>query len=164
MNKVYLLLGSNRGDKAFLLAKTVEKLNLISFKPAISSSLYESEPWGFKAEEWFLNQAVLVETDVSPKDMLALILNIEKELGRIRDASIEGYESREIDIDILLFNNKIIDTDSLTIPHPRMHLRKFVLEPLMEIAPNFIHPLFKKTITELYNECLDNSIVKKSIY
>ena len=91
MNKVYLLLGSNKGDKTVLLAKAVEELNLISFKPAISSSLYESEPWGFSAQEWFLNQAVLIETDLSPENLLVKILNIEKELGRIREPNIKGY-------------------------------------------------------------------------
>jgi 2-amino-4-hydroxy-6-hydroxymethyldihydropteridine diphosphokinase len=146
MHKAYLLLGSNRGNKALLLEKAVERLNSISLKPVISSSLFESEPWGFNAKEWFLNKAVLIETDYSPEVLLSQILNIEKELGRVRGVLKEGYESREIDIDILLYDNLVLDSEILSIPHPRMHLRKFVLEPLMEIAPKIVHPFFGKTI------------------
>ncbi|MBP1672094.1 MAG: folK [Bacteroidetes bacterium] len=160
MHNVYLLLGSNRGNKALLLEKAVERLNSISVKPVISSSLFESEPWGFNAKEWFLNKAVLIETNLSPEVLLSQILNIEKELGRVRGVLKEGYESREIDIDILLYDNLVHDSEILSIPHPRMHLRKFVLEPLMEIAPNIVHPLFGKTIEDLYKICPDKSIVK----
>jgi len=160
MHNVYLLLGSNRGNKALLLEKAVERLNSISLKPVISSSLYESEPWGFNAKEWFLNKAVMIVTDLSPEVLLSQILNIEKELGRVRGVLKEGYESREIDIDIMLYDNLVYDSEILSIPHPRMHLRKFVLEPLMEIAPNIVHPLFGKTITELYKICPDISVVK----
>lgn len=154
-------MGSNRGNKALLLEKAVERLNSISLKPVISSSLFESEPWGFNAVEWFLNMAVLIETNLSPEELIYQILNIEKELGRVRGSIKEGYESREIDIDILLYDNLVIDSDFLTIPHPRMHLRKFVLEPLMEIASNIEHPVFCKTIKELCKICPDKSIVKK---
>jgi len=161
MHKVYLLLGSNRGNKALLLEKAVERLSSVSLKRVISSSLFESEPWGFNANEWFLNKAVLIETDLSPESLLSQILKIEKELGRVRGVLKEGYESREIDIDILLYDNLVLDSEILTIPHPRMHLRKFVLEPLMEISPDIVHPLFGKTISELYKICPDKSIVKK---
>jgi len=160
MHNVYLLLGSNRGNKTLLLEKAVERLNSISLMPVISSSLFESEPWGFNANEWFLNKAVLIETDLSPEVLLSQILNIEKELGRVRGNMKEGYESREIDIDILLYDNLVHESEILSIPHPRMHLRKFVLEPLMEIAPNIVHPLFGKTIKELYEICPDKSVVK----
>jgi 2-amino-4-hydroxy-6-hydroxymethyldihydropteridine diphosphokinase len=105
--------------------------------------------------------AVLIETNLSPEELIYQILNIEKELGRVRGSIKEGYESREIDIDILLYDNLVIDSDFLTIPHPRMHLRKFVLEPLMEIASNIEHPVFCKTIKELCKICPDKSIVKK---
>jgi len=161
MHKVYLLLGSNRGNKTALLEKAVERLDSISLKSVISSSFYESEPWGFSADEWFLNIAVLIETNLSPEDLISQILNIEKELGRVRGLLKEGYESREIDIDILLYDNLVIDSEFLSIPHPRMHLRKFVLQPLMEIAPNIEHPVFSKTIKELCKICPDISIVKK---
>ena len=102
----------------------------------------------------------MIETDLSPEVLLSQILNIEKELGRVRGVLKEGYESREIDIDILLYDNLVNDSEILSIPHPRMHLRKFVLEPLMEIAPNIVHPLFGKTIKELNKICPDKSIVK----
>jgi 2-amino-4-hydroxy-6-hydroxymethyldihydropteridine diphosphokinase len=162
MHKVYLLLGSNRGNKALLLEKAAERLRAVSLKPVVCSSLFESEPWGFNAEEWFLNEAALIETDLSPEVLLERILDIERGLGRVRGVVKGGYESREIDIDILLYDNLVIDSERLTIPHPRMHLRKFVLEPLMEIAPDIVHPVFRKTINELYKSCPDKSLVKKN--
>lgn len=162
MHKAYLLIGSNRGEKKILIEKAQHRLGLLSVRPLLSSSFYESEPWGFESEEWFLNKAVLIETEMSPESLLLNILNIEKDLGRVRNFQKEGYESREIDIDILLYDNKVIESELLTIPHPRMHLRKFVLEPLMEINPNIVHPVLCKSIKELYIVCPDKSAVIKS--
>ena len=162
MHKVYLLIGSNRGEKKILIEKAQERLGMLSVKPVLSSSFYESEPWGFESDEWFLNKAVLLETEQSPESLLRHILNIEKDLGRIRGAQKEGYESREIDIDILFYDNLVIDSEFLTIPHPRMHLRKFVLEPLMEINPEIIHPVLFKSVRDLYLNCPDNSAVRRT--
>lgn len=161
MHKAYLLIGSNRGEKKILIEKAQQRLGLLSLKPLLSSSFFESEPWGFESDEWFVNKAVLIETEMSPESLLHQILNLEKDLGRVRGAQKEGYESREIDIDILLYDNLVIDSEFLTIPHPRMHLRKFVLEPLMEIDPEIIHPVLFKSVKELYLNCPDKSVVIK---
>lgn len=112
------------------------------------SSVYESEAWGFKADKKFLNQLILIETPLLPNELLARILRIEEKLGRKRNMT-ERYQSRLIDIDILYFNNAIIDLPELTIPHPRMHERRFAMAPLVEIAPQYVHPLLKKTNSEL---------------
>lgn len=163
MSVVYLLLGSNEGDKVTILQKAVKSLELLSDKPLTISSLYESEPWGFNTNEWFINQAVKMETSFEPHELLKSILDIEKNLGRVRsavDRSVMGYCSRTIDIDIIFYDNLIINKPELTIPHPKMHLRKFVLMPLSEIAPKIIHPLLNKSIETIIEECNDNLIVR----
>jgi 2-amino-4-hydroxy-6-hydroxymethyldihydropteridine diphosphokinase len=118
-----------------------------------ASLVYETEPWGFKSETEFLNQVVLVETNLSPSGLLGRVLMIESQLGRLRDE--KQYTSRKIDIDILLYNNSIIKDVSLVIPHPLMHERRFVLTPLCEIAPDLIHPALKKSIKYLLKKCPD---------
>ena len=107
------------------------------------SSVYETEPWGFESDNEFLNMVLCVETDLSPSGLLGRILMIESQLGRIRCEN--QYSSRNIDIDILLYNNEIVNEAALEIPHPRMHERRFVLVPLAEIAPELIHPVLKKS-------------------
>jgi len=165
MSVAYLLLGSNQGDKIAILQKAGERLQQLSIAPIVVSSLYESEPWGFEAEEWFLNQAVKIETDLKPHDLLRSILEIERSLGRVRqngDGRIAGYSSRTIDIDILLYENLVSETVGLQLPHPRMHLRRFVLMPLSEVAPGLIHPVLNVSIKKLLEECKDKSKIKKS--
>jgi len=164
MSVAYLLLGSNQGDKIAILQKAGERLQQLSIAPIVVSSLYESEPWGFEAEEWFLNQAVKIETDLKPHDLLRSILEIERSLGRVRqngDGRIAGYSSRTIDIDILLYENLVSETVDLQLPHPRMHLRRFVLMPLSEVAPGLIHPVLNVSIKKLLEECKDKSKIKK---
>ena len=159
-----MLLGSNQGDKIAILQKAGERLQQLSIAPIVVSSLYESEPWGFEAEEWFLNQAVKIETDLKPHDLLRSILEIERNLGRVRqngDGRIAGYSSRTIDIDILLYENLVSETVDLQLPHPRMHLRRFVLMPLSEVAPGLIHPALNVSIKKLLEECKDKSKIKK---
>ena len=159
-----MLLGSNQGDKIAILQKAGERLQQLSIAPIVVSSLYESEPWGFEAEEWFLNQAVKIETDLKPHDLLRSILEIERSLGRVRqngDGRIAGYSSRTIDIDILLYENLVSETVDLQLPHPRMHLRRFVLMPLSEVAPGLIHPALNVSIKKLLEECKDKSKIKK---
>lgn len=125
------------------------------------SAIYESEPWGFEDDTPFLNQVVEISTELSPALLLEQLLTIETRLGRIRPfdgcgCSVqEGYSSRNIDIDILFYGQKLVFTEQLMIPHPRLHERKFTLVPLHEIAPGFIHPLLKKTISVLLQECRD---------
>ena len=143
--QVYLSLGSNVGDRAANLNTAIARLDSLGKVVAVSS-FYETEPVEFTAQPWFLNCAVALETSKSPQEVMSEILRIEQEMGR-RRVQIKG--PRLIDIDMLLFNSEVMDLKELTIPHPAMHLRRFVLEPLAEIAPAALHPVLNKTIREL---------------
>lgn len=160
-NKVVILLGSNIGDKKKQLKSAICKLKK-SGKILKKSAIYESEPWGFDAEESFLNQVVILQTYLPSEILLLKILDFETELGRVRKLS-PTYLSRTIDIDILFFNNEIINTERLIIPHPRLHKRMFTLLPLQEVCKNYIHPVLQKTIDELVAVCPDKLSVKKLI-
>ncbi len=152
LKKVYLLTGANLGDRF----GTLEKVNGLLEKRVgnilKTSSLYETVAWGEVEQPNYLNQALKLETALPPRQLLATVLEIEKELGRTRRTK---WESRVIDIDILFYANKIVDSPELTIPHPHLHRRNFVLVPMLEIAPYKKHPVFKKTIEELYLESVD---------
>ena len=113
------------------------------------SSAYITEPWGFEADEWFLNELLVVETDLEPDDLMDRLLEIETELGRVRHPEIPGYQSRTIDLDILYYGDRVIGTEKVTIPHPLLHLREFALKPLCEVIPDFIHPVFHLSQTQL---------------
>jgi 2-amino-4-hydroxy-6-hydroxymethyldihydropteridine diphosphokinase len=158
MAVVYLLLGSNLGNKRNNLRLARQKIVQIG-KIIQESSVYESDPWGFDHPESFYNQVITIGTSHSPEQLMTLLLNIEKEMGRFRKSG--NYEARIIDLDILIFDDLILNSEFITIPHPRMHLRRFVLEPLNEIAPITIHPLFNKTIRELLKDCPDKGGVEK---
>ena len=160
MEKCFVLFGSNMGDKSELFAQASLLINRCGRIVAVSSA-YESEPWGFKAEEWFLNRLVIVETELEPEEMMRQLLEIENELGRVRHHETEGYTSRTVALDILYFGSRIVLTDNLTIPHPRLHQRRFALLPLCEMAPDFVHPAFNLTQTELLRRCFDFSEVRK---
>jgi len=125
------------------------------------SAAYESEPWGFEAEEWFLNRVIVLETEMGPERLLEELLGIEKELGRVRHPEVEGYCSRTADLDILYYGDRVVQTPTLTIPHPRLHLRRFALMPLCDVMPNFVHPVFQMTQMELLQRCPDDSIVRE---
>jgi 2-amino-4-hydroxy-6-hydroxymethyldihydropteridine diphosphokinase len=155
---VYLSLGSNIGDRAGNLNTAVDRLRALGEVTAVSS-FYETEPVEFTAQPWFLNCAVKLDTDKTPRQLLAGILDIEQQLGRRR-----GREKgpRIIDLDILLFGNSIVQDQGLTIPHPAMHERRFVLEPLAEIAPNVLHPVLKRTIRELRDALPPGQTVKSA--
>ncbi|MDD3033651.1 MAG: 2-amino-4-hydroxy-6-hydroxymethyldihydropteridine diphosphokinase [Bacteroidales bacterium] len=159
MNEVLLLLGSNKGDRLNFLNLALDRIDQISLKTPVVSHIYESEPWGFDSKTWFLNMAVSMQTDLSPIDLLDKLMEIESDLGRKRDPEASGYESREIDIDIILFGEKVIESERLTIPHPRAHLRRFVLLPLNDIASDYTFPGSGKSIRELLNVCPDKSEV-----
>lgn len=159
MKIVFLGIGTNLGDREHNLVKTVEMIEEFIGPVIRSSSTYETEPWGFQSENKFLNLVLKVETNLTPSGILGRILRIESLLGRLRGP--ERYSSRIIDIDILLYENMVIDEESLKIPHPLLHERKFVLVPLCEIAPDTIHPVFWKTFRELLLVCKDRSEVKK---
>ncbi len=154
----YLLLGSNLGNSLKYLA---DASNLISSRVGTikaKSSLYRTESWGKHDQPDFINKVIELETELSPEELLQGILAIEVELGRERN---ERWGSRTIDIDILLFGDQIIDQPNLKIPHPFLHERRFSLEPLCEIVPDFIHPIFNRTIKALLNDLSDNLFVKK---
>lgn len=141
----YLSLGSNLGDRKANLHAAIERLAALGEVMAVSS-VYETEPVELAHQPWFLNCAVALQTEKMPKQFLAALQSIEKAMGRQRT---QPKGPRVIDLDILLFGNSVVDTAGLTIPHPALHQRRFVLEPLAEIAPEQRHPVFKRTIREL---------------
>ena len=141
----YLSLGSNLGDREQNLRSAIESLGSLGEITAVSS-FYETEPVDVAAQPWFLNCAVALATDKMPRQLLSGVLAIEQAMGRRR---LQPKGARVIDIDIVLFGHAVVDTAQLTIPHPAMHQRRFVLEPLAEIAPEVRHPVFKRTMREL---------------
>ena len=166
-NSVVLLLGGNQGNRVELLMKAVDEIGSRIGIVSQISPVYETEPWGFEAETPFLNLAVVVDTDKDAHEVLLRALEIEKLLGRKRPncesdekTDVPRYSSRPIDIDLIFYNSDIIDTSDLQLPHPRMHLRRFVLEPLSKIIPDFLHPKFHKTVTQLLQECEDKNEVR----
>jgi 2-amino-4-hydroxy-6-hydroxymethyldihydropteridine diphosphokinase len=158
-NYVFLSLGTNLGDREANLIKALELIGKSIGQIDSRSGIYETEPWGFQSENNFLNMVIKVHTKFKPNDLIKKILHIEDQLGRIRDS--RKYISRTIDVDILFYGNMVIDNYDLTIPHPLMQDRKFVLVPLCDIAPEMIHPVLKKTFRALLEECSDESIVKR---
>ena len=161
MERCLILFGSNMGDKNKIYAQACLLINNRCGKIVAQSSAYESEPWGFEAKEWFLNRLIVVETELEPEAMMRQLLDIEAELGRVRHPESGGYTSRTADLDILYYGSRIVLTDSLTIPHPRLHQRRFALLPLCEVVPEFVHPAFNMTQTELLKRCFDFSEVRK---
>jgi 2-amino-4-hydroxy-6-hydroxymethyldihydropteridine diphosphokinase len=145
---VYLSLGSNLGDREDHLRQACEALNAANLRVLKSSSVYETEPQDFTAQRWFLNMALECETRCFPIQLLTVLQKIEREMGRARGPGVVHKGPRTIDIDILLFGNAIIDTPKLIIPHPRMLDRRFVLEPLVEIAPELRHPQTKEPLAK----------------
>lgn len=162
MNKVYLLLGGNLGNKKANLLMACDYILASIGSIVKQSSIYETAPWGFNHDSSFLNQVLLVETDKQPHELLDELLSIEKLMGRTREN--ESYSARTIDLDILFFNEEVINTKNLTIPHPRIHERNFVLMPLNEIAKEYVHPVFKEKVNTLLKDCSDKLSVVKYNY
>ena len=150
MATVYLGLGTNLGDKEANLRTAIYKLQERIGKQVSLSSFYETAPWGFESDHSFLNAAIGLETSLSPIEILHITQEIEKELGRTKKSVNGSYSDRLIDIDILLYDNLVLQTLELTIPHPLMTERDFVMKPLIEIAGNVIHPTRQKTLSKLY--------------
>ena len=149
---VFLSLGSNIGDRlgyvqqAAGILGTTNDINIIA-----TSSFYETEPWQMDTKNWFVNAIVQISTSLTPEELLIVITRIESQLGRERSGKRE-YTDRTIDIDILFYDNTLMKTDKLVIPHPLFHKRACMLVPMLEIAQDFVHPLFKKTVSQLYDE------------
>jgi 2-amino-4-hydroxy-6-hydroxymethyldihydropteridine diphosphokinase len=155
--RVYLSLGSNVGDRRANLETAIAALGTLG-KVIARSAFYETEPVEFTAQPWFLNCALVLETTKMPRQLLKALLDLERRMGRRRSLN-KG--PRTIDIDILLFGNSIVAADGLTIPHPALHERRFVLEPLAEIAPGALHPVLKKTAEELRDALPAGQVVRK---
>ena len=152
MATVFLSLGSNLGDRlgyvqqAASIIGTTQNIHIVA-----SSSFYETEPWQMDTPNWFVNAIVQISTSLSPEELLIVINRIESQHGREQSGKRE-YTDRTIDIDILFYDDKIINTEKLTIPHKFFHRRACMLVPMLEIAQDFVHPLFRKTVSELYDE------------
>lgn len=158
MTRTFLGLGSDTGNRMKYISEAERMIGATIGKIICSSSVYETEPWGFESEMKFLNRVLEVETDLDPSGLLGSVLKIESDLGRIRYG--KGYSSRTIDIDILFFGNEIMNEGYLVIPHPLLHERRFVLVPLNEIAPGFVHPVSNKKVRRMLELCADKSYVK----
>lgn len=173
-NTLYLLIGGNQGDRAALLQQATDLIRNRIGSVAHLSPIYQTEPWGVFAPgekpQNFFNQALEVHTSLNPHQALAEALQIELDLGRLRPADHSGqttnppanqqklYASRPIDIDLIFYNDIIVeDPPTLLLPHPRAHLRAFVLKPLCDIAADYIHPVFKCSISDLLSQCPDSS-------
>ena len=156
-SRIYLSLGSNLGDREHHLREAISRLRALGQLAAISS-FYETEPVDFIDQPWFLNTVVALDTDQTAPQLMSAMLAIEEAMGRVRNQS-KG--PRVIDLDILLFGDQVIDTPTLTVPHPAMPERRFVLAPLAEIAPDTVHPLLHKTISGLLEELPAGQTVRK---
>jgi len=156
MSTVYIQLGSNIGKRKSFIAKSMEQIEKNIGEIIAESSVFETIPWRNENQNNFLNSVIKIETQFDAFNVLQKSQEIENNLGRVRK---EKWGERTIDIDILFYNNEIINTEELIIPHPLIHKRKFVLTPLSEIAPNYIHPILQKNISDLLLGCKDSQKV-----
>ncbi|VXB73327.1 2-amino-4-hydroxy-6-hydroxymethyldihydropteridine diphosphokinase [Maribacter litoralis] len=156
-----LSIGSNLGNRQLLLQKAIFEISKVAGEIRQVSATYETPSWGFEGED-FLNACLELQTLLSPNDLLKELLDIETAFGRERNHS-ESYQSRTLDIDIIYYDKEVINTDALTIPHPKMQERKFILKPLADISPQFYHPIFNKDTRNLLQECKDKSSITKQI-
>ncbi len=157
MPAVFLSLGSNLGDKSNHLRTAIEHIEKQIGSVMSRSAFYITEPWGFESDNAFMNAVIEVETDLSPIELLYTTQAIEKTMGRTFKSVRGKYADRIIDIDILLYGDRIINTRDLALPHPHLHERLFVLEPLAEIAPETLHPVLHKTFSQLLFSLQENS-------
>lgn len=163
MEEVIIGFGSNLGDRIKNIRQAINMIQESLGEVKQISSFYESEPWGFESQEIFVNGVLIINTLLSPEQLLKGLKKIEQNLGR-KEKTLEAYNDREIDLDILYFGDKVISLHCLDIPHPHIYKRRFVLEPIFEIAPNFVDVRVSKTITELLNACTDASVLKKIVF
>ena len=155
---VVLLLGSNMGDSLACLKTAIHHIENRLSPIIMASSLYKTAAWGKVNQADFYNQVVAIKSSLTPEEILTITLDIEMQMGRER---IEKWAERIIDIDILFYGNEIIDNPNLKVPHPYLHVRRFTLIPLQEILPQFVHPVFNKTIDTLLDNCSDIGKVEK---
>jgi len=158
MKRIFLLLGGNLGDRQHYLAEAIRLINSEIAPIVQQSSVYETQSWGRTDAPDYLNQVVILESDIPARELLKQVLGIELQLGRKRE---EKWGARTIDIDILFYGTEIVQEEGLQIPHPELHNRRFTLEPLAEIAPDLLHPILNKPILSIKNELKDSLIVKK---
>ena len=159
MKNIYLGIGSSLGKREENLYRAINYIAELIGPPEAISSIYETEPWGFRSDDLFLNIVAKVESQLPPHELLEATMLIERKMGRVRGD--DKYSSRNIDIDILLMDNHLVNEPDLVIPHPRMHLRKFVLLPLNELSNDIFHPVLKKNAKTLLEECKDESMIRK---
>ena len=157
IENIFLGLGSNQGDRELNLKNSIKLLNSRVGKVLNTSGIYESEPWGVKNQNYFLNQVIEIETHIDPNDLLNICKNIEYDMGRKPEIR---WGKRVIDIDILYYQSKIINQENLKIPHKLMQERKFVMIPLNDLNENHLHPILKITNKEILNKCIDSCNVK----
>jgi 2-amino-4-hydroxy-6-hydroxymethyldihydropteridine diphosphokinase len=157
-HKVYILLGSNMGNRKQFLSKAIQQVAVLCGNVVKESSIYETAAWGNTKQAAFLNQVIIIQTTLSPDELMKMLLQIETGLGRTRT---EKYGPRTIDLDILFFDDLVYHTSVVTLPHPALQDRRFVLIPLAELSPRKIHPVYRKTIAALLKECADILNVKK---
>lgn len=162
LRRAYISLGSNQGDRWHYLREAVFLIDKEAGAVKATSSVYESSAWGFKSED-FLNACIAIDTLYSPEILLRIIFKIERQLGRVR-SSDPGYQPRTIDIDLLFYEDLIMASSTLVLPHPHIDERRFILQPLAEIAPGKVHPKLNKTITKLLKECDDDGSLRKTDY
>jgi 2-amino-4-hydroxy-6-hydroxymethyldihydropteridine diphosphokinase len=153
MNEVFLCLGGNIGNREVNLSTAILKIGALCGQVIAKSSIYETDAWGSSSSLKYLNQVIQIRTNLSSQKLLQTLLDIESSLGRQRTENQNA--DRTIDIDILFFNDEVIESDILNIPHPRLHLRYFVLIPMAEINEGYIHPILNKTIKQLALQCAD---------
>ena len=159
LHTIYLCLGTNLGDKQFNLNQAMEYISKNCGAVIEKSGVYTSTAWGYESENVFYNQCLKIETQLAPDQLIDTLLSIEKDMGRTRESS--GYTDRMMDIDVLFYDSMRINTDKLIVPHPRIEERRFVLAPMAELAPDFIHPLLNQSMKVLLEECTDKGTARR---
>ena len=158
MHTAYLLMGGNMGNREEYLQQAATLIGQLAGKLVKSSSIYETAAWGNTSQPAFLNQAIVIQTALSASELMTTLLLIEEKMGRKR---LDRYGPRVIDIDILLYDQEIHQSAHITIPHPELQNRRFALEPLQELEPDLVHPIFQQSVSELLNNCQDSLPVYK---